>query len=401
MAKLTIVARPYRDDDGTVPLYLRISHRNHTRYVSLSLRVKEKYWNAEKHEVRRSHPNRDDIQSVLVETERKARKALLALRHEGLTFTADRIKRRVEEALAATDPGDFLSYAWEIARGYERRGQINSWYRFRAILNKLESYQKPIPFGDLTPTFLRRYMDHLSQKHKNNQNTISKNLSGIRTILYQAIREGYFSQDKNPFFHVTLSEKKAKKERLSREEITRLVGLDLKEGSSPWHSRNYFLFAMYMAGIRIGDVMQLRWEYVQNGRLKYEMDKTEGQKNLPITTPAAEILLRYEHRRVAHERIFPALDDYDLSTPKGIVDATKSKTAQVNGDLAEIQKAAKIHTKLSTHVARHSFADLARKAGWSIYDISKALDHSSIQQTQAYLASFDEDHLDERLNDLF
>lgn len=412
MARIAVVSRPKPDAEGTLPLYIRIQHGQKTRYVSLSLRVEGKHWSTRKQELKESHPNYRDFRELLLEKEQAAQKALLRTISAPGVLTVERIQDRVRAATegAQTSRDDYLSYAWEIARGYERRGQINSWYRFRAILNKLGEYQqkqfgtKVLPFDDLTPAYLRRYMDYLAEEHGNNPNTISKNLAGLRTILYKAIREGFFPQDKNPFFHLTLTETKVKKERLSRDEIERLVNLKLKEGSSQWHSRNYFLFAMYMAGIRIGDVMQLRWKYLRQTpeglRLKYDMDKTGGAKNLPVTPPAAAILSRYEHRK-GKGLIFPALDDYDLSTPKGIVDATKTKTAQVNSDLEEIRKKAEIHTKLSTHVARHSFADLARKAGWSIYDVSKALGHSSIQQTQRYLAAFDEDDLDEKLRGLF
>lgn len=63
--------------------------------------------------------------------------------------------------------------------------------------------------------------------------------------------------------------------------------------------------------------------------------------------------------------------------------------------LAGIQK------HVTTHVARHTFADLARRKGWSVYDISKAMAHSKLRETEVYLANFDHDALDEKLAALF
>lgn len=40
------------------------------------------------------------------------------------------------------------------------------------------------------------------------------------------------------------------------------------------------------------------------------------------------------------------------------------------------------------HGARHSFADVLRQNGASVYTISKALGHSSIAVTETYLAAF-------------
>ena len=49
-----------------------------------------------------------------------------------------------------------------------------------------------------------------------------------------------------------------------------------------------------------------------------------------------------------------------------------------------------INKKISTHTARHSYADIARQKTDNIYNLSKTLGHSSIKITEAYLASFDE-----------
>ena len=65
--------------------------------------------------------------------------------------------------------------------------------------------------------------------------------------------------------------------------------------------------------------------------------------------------------------------------------------------------AEKIETKVnvSFHVARHSFADYARRNTKDLYAISKALGHTKLQTTQTYLKSFDEDAVDEMMEGLF
>ncbi|MBK7638425.1 MAG: tyrosine-type recombinase/integrase [Saprospiraceae bacterium] len=61
-----------------------------------------------------------------------------------------------------------------------------------------------------------------------------------------------------------------------------------------------------------------------------------------------------------------------------------------------------IHSKkLTSHIARHSFADIARKKGISVYDISKALGHSSIAITEKYLASLDDGAVTDVFNKMF
>ena len=99
--------------------------------------------------------------------------------------------------------------------------------------------------------------------------------------------------------------------------------------------------------------------------------------------------------------IFDALDGYDITTPLGLNKALSSRNAYANKELRNIAAAAEIADKISFHVARHTFADLARRNGWSVYDVSRALAHSSIKVTDTYLQGFDEERLDKKMDELF
>ena len=84
----------------------------------------------------------------------------------------------------------------------------------------------------------------------------------------------------------------------------------------------------------------------------------------------------------------------------------RSQNAVANKYLKELAKRAEageaaMPAKLTFHIARHSFADLARKAGWDVYAISKALGHAGLAVTEHYLAGFDGDSLDGNLGALF
>ncbi len=53
------------------------------------------------------------------------------------------------------------------------------------------------------------------------------------------------------------------------------------------------------------------------------------------------------------------------------------------------------------HGARHSFADVLRQNGASVHTISKALGHSSIAVTEAYLAAFDRADVEAEMRNAF
>ena len=55
------------------------------------------------------------------------------------------------------------------------------------------------------------------------------------------------------------------------------------------------------------------------------------------------------------------------------------KTALINKYLKNIATKAEITKNITTHTARHSFADIARQKTDNIYNLSKTLGHSSLK----------------------
>ena len=64
---------------------------------------------------------------------------------------------------------------------------------------------------------------------------------------------------------------------LSAEEVKQLENAKLPEREN--HARNLFLISFYFAGMRVSDVLRLKWSDFQNDRLYYAMDKKPGQKH--------------------------------------------------------------------------------------------------------------------------
>jgi integrase len=176
--------------------------------------------------------------------------------------------------------------------------------------------------------------------------------------------------------------------------------LDLEVGSLLWHVKNAFLFSFYNAGIRISDILLMKWDNIQDGRLIYKMFKTTKPHSLNLLDKPLSILEFYKGKSETY--IFPFLSDrYDYSDSMFLHNQIVAKTALINKYLKQIAKKAKISKKITTHTARHSFADIARQKTDNIYNLSKTLGHSSLKVTEAYLASFDEKAVDETLDSMF
>jgi site-specific recombinase XerD len=84
-----------------------------------------------------------------------------------------------------------------------------------------------------------------------------------------------------------------------------------------------------------------------------------------------------------------------------LLNHTNAKNSLLNKYLNKLADMAGITKKLSMHIARHSFANIARQKKANVYDISKALGHSSIKITESYLSSFDTKTQDETMKKVY
>ena len=72
----------------------------------------------------------------------------------------------------------------------------------------------------------------------------------------------------------------------------------------------------------------------------------------------------------------------------------RDELKRYNRSLREIRKLCDIETPLTSYVARHSFAAIAKFKDVPIPVISQALGHANLEITETYLVEFDNEVLD-------
>ena len=286
---------------------------------------------------------------------------------------------------------------------YEQRGQIWTHRRYASAVRKFKRFAGPrLPFDGLTPTLLRRYEDHLAGEDGNAVNTIATTLNVLRTIIRRAVAEGLLPFERNPFHHHRIRHERTDRVRLSLSEVKKIEGLELEPRSALAVARDVFLLQFYGGGVRIGDALTMAWRSVEGDTLTYVAGKTKKRVAVPLVPQARAVLARYHPPDPDPDAlVFPLLQNADLSDPKRRRSAIGSGTARMNAALKDVAKLAEIGKNLTTHVARHSFADLARIQGWSLYDIARAMRHSNVRVTERYLAGFDTGGLEGKMEGLF
>ena len=390
---------------GECPIYLRISHNRKNAWMSTGIQIKPKYWNSDTQRVRRSHDRYKKLNHELVKFHSKAEDAKIKLRDLGKLDA-----KRVVNQVKGYQTENFFNFAEKYIEDLFEIGSVRRAKNAKVIINKIKSFKggkESITLKDIDIEFLNGLQAHLKNKYKNAPNTIRKNFQRLRHLLESARKQKYIAV--NPFQDFDLpSYQKPKKTALTTDQIEKLINTKIKKGSTLWHSRNYFMFSFYNAGIRFGDLCLLKRKNIKDGRLKYVMSKTTSNsepkwKNIKLLPQAIEILEAYNYEdKEPEDYLFPIVDSgKNLKDPLTFDREKQSKNAIQNKNLKKLAKKAEISENLTTHIARHSFANYARKKGMSVYSISKALAHSDLKTTEHYLASFDEEMLDTEMESLF
>lgn len=336
----------------------------------------------------------------------------------------------VKLALKDKDKSDsFIQYAHDYLQTYYDRGQLSYWKAVRKSFNKFEKFAKSknysdVSFNDLSPRMIEDFKTFLIKQRNSRHpemtlkaSTINHTIKQIRLIVLDGIKHGKLAESKDPF-KLYKPDKKAEveKSKLTDEEIKALEGLELEEGSLLWHCRNSFLFSYYAAGLRIGDLLRMRWINIQNGRLIYIMMKNGKGRNLILVPQARAILAKYHSEESKPtDFIFPFLanekapfikwldntETMPVEVKKTFLNAISRKTALINKYLPKLAEKAGINKKLSTHIARHSFAHQAMEMGITGSEVQNLLAHSDLSTTQQYMGSLDTSEADAALNKVF
>lgn len=428
--------------DGTHPIMIRVTKDRVRTYKAVGHSVPEYAWDTESHLVFEKKPsitkgqegrlneaklkeltnlyknaivlhNAHHINSAIKDMIRDIGNINEKLKVNNESLEIDNIKSKINPNKKIDQKKNFIAYGEYMRDNYIKSGSLLTAKRYTMVLNKLKEYVgvKKLEFETIDLKFLQQYEAHLLSNQKRGEkvfqykiNTVNNHFKTIKAIFFNAMKEGLVDANKNPFFFFKLkAENNVKKEKLTIDEIIAIEKLQLDENTLIWNVRNYFLFSFYCAGIRISDLIQLKWENItKDGRIEYKMDKTGGFKSIVLIPKAVKILNLYKKQKVKQsDFVFPILDmRVDLSVTKNLYNQLSAKTALINKYLKKVAAKAEIDKPLTTHIARHSFSDIARKKGANLYDISKMLGHSSIKITEAYLSSFDQDSQDTALQNV-
>lgn len=371
------------------PIVVQV-YRDGERTQKTVFRIKPEYWDEEKQQVRKSHPNSTEknlqIKKAITDCEELAFNTV----RTNAEFGVNQIRNSIHEK-SSSDFFEFVDFQLE---KLQKDGNISLYYKDKAIMNKFEIYlgKRKLPINKFTSGLIEKYEKYLFTEKGNCHNTIITNMKRLAKYLRDAYKKHKLNMSLFPFNDYEMIPDKTQRCKLTTSELSRIMDLKYEGDDKKYDARQIFLFES-LTGIRIGDILRLKWRNYRRRRLNFVTTKTDTPINLKLGESVMEIIrIRIRRNKIKNngelnpnDYIFNILDvDIDKVSEKSIVDSVKAATALINKYLKLIAADAKIKKNLSTHVGRHSFATLLISSGVDIYTVSKLLGHTNVKTTQIY-----------------
>ena len=331
-------------------------------YFKTNIYLKPEHWDKQTSQVC-NHPQANDLNTMLFEFILHLQAIELSLWKRGIPVTLSLLKDaiRKDKPVNVTFPVFAKIYVQESDRKRSTKENLMT------TITVLQEFRPGLDFKDITYTFLKEFEVHLKEKG-NSVNTIAKHLRQLRTLVNEAINQGYIPSDAYPFRKYKIKQEKGRKEFLTPDELKRLENLDVDKKLR--HVLDAFLFCCY-TGLRYSDFCQLTPENIirVNGKrwLYFKSVKTDVEIRLPLH-------LLFEGKALA------VLERYDIVTDFAKI----GPNSEANKYLAQLAAFARIRKHITYHTARHTCATLLVHQGVPITTVQKLLGHTSVRTTEVY-----------------
>lgn len=360
--RLVYNRKKHLNKQGTALVQVEASLNQRKIYFKTNIYVKPEHWNKRISQVI-GYPQANDLNSMLFEFVLHLQGIELALWKRGVPATLSLLK----DAMKKNRPINitFPIFAKEYVQHSDRRESTKE--NLFTTITVLQEFRPGLDFKDITYTFLKDFEVYLREKG-NGINTVAKHLRQLRTLVNEAINQGYIHADAYPFRKFKIKQEKGRHEFLTPDELKKLENLEVHDLKLR-HVLDAFLFCCYV-GLRFSDFCQLTpSNFIRvNGKrwLHFKSIKTGIELRLPLH-------LLFEGKALA-------ILDRNCITEF----ASLGSNSEVNKALSVITSMARIKKHVTYHTARHTCATLLIHQGVPITTVQRLLGHTSVKTTEIY-----------------
>lgn len=358
--------------DDTAPIHLliqsRINGKRYRKYIRTPFEVKKSQFDDNKKEVK-NHTQAYAINKALRDKVKDITDFLYNLAAEGKELTEESINAFLNNN--EEDSVDFISFYENNIDKYLKRGTTKEHYY---TLNVLKEFRNRIPFKAINLKLIMEIDNFLKGKGFM-KNTIYKHHQHIKRFLKIAEMQGLFDVKNNPYQHFKVSKEKSERTNITAKELERIEQLDYDENFYDLKlAKDLFLFSCY-TGLRFSDVQTLEKSHIKDSAEGLVIVKRMEKVPKPIVLPLdllfegkPKIIIQEYLERTNGDRVFPEVSNQ-----------------HINRLLKTIAYDAKIKTRLTFHVARHTFGSLLAEITQNPYLIMNLMGHADIDTSMIYI----------------
>tara|TARA_R110002074_G_scaffold222496_2_gene393314 strand:- start:3730 stop:4932 length:1203 start_codon:yes stop_codon:yes gene_type:complete len=395
MSSVRAVIRTKPNSQNLFPIVIRITKDRKTSFLYTGQYIKKNQWDNTKGQVKKSHPDALNINQLILKKLSKVNRGLLDAETNNKYLSSKNVKRSV----ISKKTNEFFEVAKVYLKKIEDRKkfhqldiEIKRIEVFKEFLNKDKLF-----FDELNIELLIKFENFLLNERNLSKRTAVNYMITIRTIFNLAITKTVTNTQFYPF---------GKGKYQIRFPETRKIGLNIDEirileninglTNAQQYALDVWLISFYFAGIRVSDVLKLKWKDFLDDRLHYRMGKNNKLVSLKVPSKVLNILNKID-RNVNSIYLFKELEDVNVADEKLIRTRIKTATRNFNRRLEIVAEKAGIDKKISMHIARHSFGNISGDK-IPIQMLQKLYRHSSVTTTILYQSNFIQKDTDDALD---
>ena len=375
-------------------LYFRITHGRISRQVNTGYRIFADEWDGSTLKLPGADGQQERLNHLLSMKERIHKDAA---RINGIIRQLDSSNKeytaaQVVDAFLSADgnEGEFNGFVRSLTSNLKRIGKERLAETYTTTANSLMRFcvgRSDLRFNEISPELIREYEAWLGEQGLV-PNTTSFYMRNLRAIYNRAVEQG-LTGNRSPFKHVYTGIGKTVKRAVPVQIIRRIKALDLSSDQALQLSRDLFMFSFYTRGMPFVDMAGLKKTDLRNGVLAYRRKKTGQWLYIKWEKPMQDIADRYQDARSPY--LLPIITKPGKGERRQYLNAIHL----VNRHLRIIGDMAGSPIPLTTYVARHCWASIAKSRNIPISTISEAMGHDSESTTRIYLASLDTSVVDD------
>lgn len=365
---------------GYVGIYVRITIQESRAEISLKRTVATAKWDAASGRVKGNTAEAKEInqylEAAVVTLHQRYRE--LSLKNRRVTVEALKRAFQGESVTEHTVLVVFTQHIEQLSKRVAIDYALGTVKRYESCKVHLERYFesrkiKDMYFEELNPAFIQDFEIYLKTQRECQHNTVHKYLSILKKVVRLAVANEWTTY--NAFNHFKLSFEETTPVHLTIEELRKIEKKKLPIVRLQ-QVRDIFLFSCY-TGLAYADAAKLGRGNILtdakgNQRILVARTKTKTQCEIPLLPIPLAILERY--RSKVSGSLLPVVSNQKM-----------------NAYLKEIADLSGISKRLTTHVARHTFATTVTLTnGVPLETVSRLLGHKNILQTQHYARIVDQ-----------